>query len=160
MDFQSQQPYVDVCLDYALAYSESALGAAFSRTVSRISQRLENAEYLSRRPINIEMGPFDVITTPTDVEHGLYFFFDRLTTSWPLMSFADYYSKIKADMVKCYVPFRFFSEESFQDSMRLRVYQDSMNIIAGRTLEGATSRSYSLARKIIWNVQKRARPAL
>src|SRR3989304_4170396 len=119
MDFQSQQPYVDVCLDYALAYSESALSTAFSRTALRISQRPENAEYFGRRPIHVERNPFDpfdAVNIPADVKDGLYFFFGPLTRSWPRMSFAAYYSKVKTDMVECYTPFRSFSEDSFQDS--------------------------------------------
>ena len=161
MDFQSHRAYVDVCLDYALSYSQRTLGIAFTRTVMRITTHPENAQFLGRKPVRIQMGPGDVLSTPTDIEHGLYFFFGQITREWPRSSFTAYYEKIRQDMTASYAPFRSFSENSFQDSMRLRVYQDSMNIIAGRTLDGATDRSYSKkCRKALRLLRNELKPAL
>lgn len=161
MNFQSQRPYVDVCLDYALSYSQAELSDAFSETVNRICKRPENSQYANGKPILIQHGPFETEASPTNVKDGLWSFFgNRPTFIWSRSTFADYYLKLKEELFQSYVPFTKFSEASFQDAMRLRVYQDSMNIIAGRNLDGKTTRSYSLLQKALWHLKKNARPEL
>ena len=147
MNFESQLPYVNVCLDYALAYSERELSNAFHKTLQSSNATAGVPEYLGRPSTRVFRGPDDYAKIPHDIEHGLLFFIDRNTRSWPNTSFVEYFHKLCDDMVACYLPFRCFSHEAFQDAMRLRVYQDSMNIIAGRQLDGTTARSYSLVAK-------------
>jgi hypothetical protein len=160
MDFESQSPYVDVCLDYALAYSERELSSAFHRTLGRVSRRPECAEFLGLPSTRIFRGPDDYANVPHDIEHGLLFFIDRNTRAWPKTSFVAYFNKFCEDMAASYVPFRCLSKEGFQDAMRLRVYQDSMNIIAGRSLDGTTNRAYSLFVKFKRGLSNVPKPAL
>ena len=105
-------------------------------------------------------GPDDYVNIPQDIEHGLLFFIDRNTRSWPKTSFVEYFHKLCEDLVACYLPFKCFSHEAFQDAMRLRVYQDSMNIIAGRQLDGTTNRNYSLVVKLWHGLSNVPKPAL
>ena len=160
MDFSSDRQYVEVCLDYALAYSERELSAAFDRVVTRVAYRPENIRFLNSAPVYVDMTHGDLLQTPTDIAGGLRFFIQPLTRAWPAATFSAYFSKVKADMIQCYVPFRSFSAESFQDAMRLRVYQDAMNIIAGRSLDGMTKRKYSPLRKALAGLSSSERPAL
>lgn len=155
MDFASQTPYVDVCVEYALCYSAEQLSNAFSLSVARICCRHQDDKHATGKPALIQHGPFDTEVLPTNIEDGLWHFFgNRLTRSWSNLPFAVHFQEVKQDMMKCYVPFRLFSEESFQDAMRLRVYQDSLNIIAGRSLDNASSRRYSSVQKALHRLKK------
>lgn len=159
MNFHSQIPYVDVCVEYALGYSSEQLSNAFSRTVARIGRRHQNDKYANRKPVLIQHGPFDTEALPTNIEDGLWHFFgNRVTRVWSTLPFAQVFLQVKEDMRQCYIPFRSFSEESFQDAMRLRVYQDSLNIIAGRSLDGTSSRKYSSVQKMLWRLKGNVPP--
>lgn len=161
MDFTSQTPYIDVCVDYALGYPAEHLSNAFSRTVARICRRHQGDKYAQGQPVLIQHGPFETETLPTNIEDGLWHFFgNRLTRSWSTLPFAAYFQEVKEEMKRCYVPFQSFSEESFQDAMRLRVYQDSLNIIAGRGLDGASSRKYSSVQKMLRRLKGHVPPEL
>lgn len=161
MDFTSQIPYVDVCVEYALGYSTEQLSSAFSRTVARICHRHQDDKHALGKPVPIQHGPFETEALPTNIEDGLWHFFgNRPTRSWSTLSFAAHFLEVKEDMVKSYVPFRSFSEESFQDAMRLRVYQDSLNIIAGRSLDDASSRKYSGIQKMLNRLKGHVPPEL
>ena len=74
MNFQSRRPYVEVCLDYALSYSQAELSNAFSRTISRISKRPENSQYANGKPVFIQHGPFETEALPSNIEDGLWHF--------------------------------------------------------------------------------------
>jgi hypothetical protein len=161
MNFLSTTPYVDVCVEYAHAYSETALSAAFSRILSGIARRHADSQYANGNPIYIEHGPFEAEMSPTNIKDGLWHFFgNRLTRSWSTAPFTDYFAQVKVDMMESYVPFRSFSEEDFQDAMRLRVYQDAMNIIAGRSLDGASSKTYSVLERVLWRLRRTQPPKL
>ena len=146
MNFSSSKAYVDVCIEYALGYSANELSSEFSKTVHRIC--------LNRRsprspPIRIQVYIDEWVTTPTDVEDGLWFFFgNRLTRKWPEKTFSEYFDEVKSDMCKSFIPFRNFDEIDFEDAMRLRVYQDALNIIAGRKIDVPSKRKYSTALRI------------
>ena len=161
MNFASTSPYVDVCVEYAYAYSQEKLSAEFSRTVNRISRRHSDSQYAVGKPIYFRHGPFETEALPTSIHDGLWHFFGNCRTRhWSQMAFADYFAEVKAEMVQCYVPFRSFSEESFQDAMRLRVYQDTMNIIAGRSVDGASSMTYSILERVKWRLRRATPPEL
>ncbi len=161
MDFTSQTPYVDVCVEYALAYSAEQLSDAFSLTVARICHRHKDSEYARGEPVLVQYGPFDGEALPTNIEDGLWHFFgNRWTPGWSTAPFAVHFLEVKQNMVKCYVPFRCFSEESFQDAMRLRVYQDSLNIIAGRRVNDRSSKKYSVVQKMLWRLKGNVPPDL
>ena len=161
MNFTSTSPYVDICIEYAYAYPQGTLSAEFSRTVNRISLRHSDGEYATTKPIYIRHGPFETEALPTSIHDGLWHFFgNRPTRSWNQLPFADYFAQVKAEMVQCYVPFRSFSGESFQDAMRLRVYQDTMNIIAGRLVDGVSSKTYSTLQKFKWRLKRATPPEL
>jgi hypothetical protein len=88
-------------------------------------------------------------TTPTDIEDGLWYFFgNRLTGKWPDKTFVEYFNEVKSDMRGSFIPFRDFDEVDFEDAMRLRVYQDAMNIIAGRKIDIPSTRKYSTLQRI------------
>lgn len=161
MDFKSKRTYVELCLDYALSYSQGELSSAFSKTVSRICKRDQSDELANEKPILIQHSPFEKELSPTNIEDGLWFFFgNRSTLTWSELSFTDYYTNLKNEMLKCYVPFRSLSDESYRDMMRLRVYQDSMNIIAGRKLDGKSKRKYSMIQRTLWNLKESQIPPL
>jgi hypothetical protein len=161
LDFESSRSYVEVCLDYALSYTESELSRAFSKALKNICYREMNDEDSNKKPIYIEYSPFESEHLPTNIEDGLWRFFgNKKTLTWGDISFAEYYINLKDEMKKCYVPFRKFSEDSFQDSMRLRVYQDSMNIITGRKLNGKSKRHYSIIQRGLWRINRKQSPEL
>lgn len=161
MNFTSTSPYVDICIEYAYSYPQGTLSAEFSRTVNRICRRYSDSEYATTKPIYIRHGPFETEALPTNIHDGLWHFFgNRPTKSRNQLSFADYFVQVKAEMVQCYVPFRSFSGESFQDAMRLRVYQDTMNIIAGCSVDGISSKTYSPLQKFKWRLKRATPPDL
>lgn len=161
MNFASTLPYVDVCVEYAYAYTQSTLSGEFSRTVNRICRRHSDSEDAIGKPLYIRHGPFETEALPTSIHDGLWHFFgNRQTRNWSRLTFAAYFAQVKAEMVDCYIPFRSFSEENFQDAMRLRVYQDAMNIMAGRSLDGVSSKTYSTLQKVKWRLKRISPPEL
>ncbi len=161
MNFESHTPYVDVCVEYAYAYTQAKLSTEFFRTVNRICCRHSDSEYAVGKPIYLRHGPFETEALPTSIHDGLWHFFGaNRTRHLNQLPFADYFVQIKAEMVQCYVPFRSFSEESFQDAMRLRVYQDTMGIVAGRILSGSSSKRYSVVERVKWRLRRAPPPEL
>ena len=158
MNFDSNEKYIDVCIEYALSYTKDELSHAFSKVVARISSRHPSS---NSRPIDVAFPFNEVLATPTNIRDGLLFFFrNRLTNTWPSRSFREYYSDVKREMVSCYVPFRDFNEEDFQDSMRLRVYQDSLNILAGRKIDISSNKKFSTFNKLRYSLQNKIKPQL
>ena len=160
MDFASTQQYVDVCVDYALSYSEPRLCQAFHEALRRVSARPECLPFRGRPLIRMDRTHGEWIDLPQDIEKGLLFFVEKETRGWRPVTFSQYYMQFCEDMKTCYVPFRSLSNESFQDAMRLRVYQDSMNIIAGRNIRDSTNRRYSLWRKLARRLSGELQPSL
>jgi hypothetical protein len=162
MNFSSRITYADVCVDYAHAYSINELAAAFRGAATRICSRPESQAHIGSKPVIIRHGPDEVEASPTDIKDGLaHFFLGRPTQSWDRtdLPFCEYFKELKADLIKCYVPFRSFSQESFEDAMRLRVYQDSSNIKNGAQAKGAT-KSYSLVARMAYKLSPPAKPSL
>lgn len=146
MNFSSTQAYIDVCIEYALGYSSNKLSSEFSKTIKRICR---NRCASRTPPVRIQVYIDEWVSTPTDIEDGLWFFFgNRLTGKWPDKTFLEYFTEVKSDMCKSFIPFRDFDEVDFEDAMRLRVYQDAMNIIAGRKIDIPCARKYSTLQRI------------
>lgn len=162
MDFNSRKTYADVCVDYAHAYSINELTAAFRIATTRICSRPESQPHIGSSPVIIRHGSDEVEASPTDIKDGLaHFFWGRPTRSWDRtdLPFCDYFEQLKADLIKCYVPFRSFSQLSFEDAMRLRVYQDSSNIKNGAQPNGVT-KTYTLASRMAYKLLSPAKLAL
>jgi len=157
MDFLTTQQYIDVCVDYALAYSAPQLSSEFSKTVNRISSKYPESK---TPPIRIQVYIDEWTTTPTNIEDGLWFFFgNRLTNKWPDKTFLEYFEQVKSDTYNSYLPFRVFDETDFEDAMRLRTYQDTLNIISGRKIDIPSKRKYTILQRLI-AYKKNAKPDL
>jgi hypothetical protein len=158
MDFKNHKKYIDVCIEYALSYSQDELSNEFSAVIQKISARYPDS---NSRPIKVQVYVNEYTSTPTNIIDGLWFFFgNRLTKKWSNKTFEEYYKEVKNEMISCYVPFREFTEQDFNDAMRLRVYQDALNIIAGRKIDIETTLSYSKFRKLTQIFKKITKPKL
>lgn len=155
---QPETPLSDVCISYALAYSEKRLSTEFSVVVNRISKRYPNS---TSPPVLIDHGNYEIEKSPTNVEDGIWRFFANIggVPEGVSPSMGEAYASMKAKMVACYVPFRAFSEEDFLDLMRLKVYQLSMNIIARGNASGKAL-TYSPWQRAIYWVQHPSPPLL
>lgn len=158
MNFNLRENYIDVCIEYALSYKEEEISSAFSRVIATITSRYPHS---NTPPIDVVLPFNEVFSSPTNIGDALWFFFgNRLTNSWPTKKFNEYYEDVKNDMVKCFVPFRDFDEQDFQNSMRLRVFQDSLNIIAGRKIDIPSKRKYSAFNKMKYALLNADKPSL
>lgn len=154
----SNQPLSDVCISYALAYSEYELSNAFSRIVERIIQRHSEQK---TDPITISHGPFETEHLPTSIEDGLWHFFANVPSgvSGPSPTCIEAYKATKDHMITCFLPFRKFTEQDWQDAMKLKILQNSMNIIARGKAKGATL-SYSKFSRLVYTFRSLPPPPL
>lgn len=158
MDNKSNQKYIDLCIEYALAYSSNELSDQFTKIVNLVSSRYPESK---SKPIKINTYINEYTNSPTNIRDGLWFFFgNKNTTKWTSMNFDDYYAEIKSSMISCYVPFREFTEEDFQDSMKLQIYQDSLNIQAGRKIDIPSILKYSNFEKLKFRISNKKKPPL
>jgi head-tail adaptor len=157
MHFNSDSQYIDICIDYAHSYSEKELSLAFSTIVKKISNRYPNSK---TEPVKLELPFNEVQLLPTNIEDGLWWHFKSITRSWPEKKFSEYFQQVKSEMTKGYIPFRLFEECDFEDAMRLRVLQDSMNIIAGRKIDVNCKTKYSRTRYFINLALKKSKPSI